>query len=76
MAFSDAVLAISITLLVLGIGPPTDYRNLLRSDRALAVLSRPRRHLPLHRPGLGNHHADPRSNSRRSPRGRRRGSRP
>jgi TMEM175 potassium channel family protein len=35
VAFSDAVFAISITLLVLAIKPPTDYGNLLHGLLAL-----------------------------------------
>jgi hypothetical protein len=35
VAFSDAVFAITITLLVLAIRPPTDYTNLLHGLAAL-----------------------------------------
>ena len=35
VTFSDAVFAISITLLILEISPPTDYTNLLRGLLAL-----------------------------------------
>ena len=53
-AFSDAVFAITITLLVLEIRPPTDYtQSAARPRRALAVLSRLRGHVPVHRTGVG-----------------------
>jgi uncharacterized membrane protein len=53
VAFSDAVFAITITLLVLEIRPPTDYNEPAAwSSRPLALLSRLRRHIPVHRTGF------------------------
>ncbi len=66
VAFSDGVFAITITLLVLEIEPPTDEEPAARARRPLAFLSRLRGDVPVHRTGMGQ----PPRHVRPHPRGR------